>query len=183
MQVPLGISFSGGGNRSSEGSWSSQSHSGSLRGSWGWSSVTWHFPVQVALTLAVPVRPELHWRVAGPLWVLRGEWGISNGGGDKLVCSACTTVCPCFSPQDGERRYREASARKKIRLDRQVGAGRWEGTQGSGLSTGSPGLRASHFCSATLVLGVGWALCIHAASFHSGLTSSLYRQGHGRQRD
>lgn len=76
-----------------------------------------HCPVQAA-----PVRSELHFRAAGrvslgPL----GKGAGSNGGGGKLfVPPAPQSVS---SPQDGERRYREASARKKIRLDRKVGAG------------------------------------------------------------
>uniref|UniRef100_A0A8D1ZI69 Acyl-CoA thioesterase 11 n=1 Tax=Sus scrofa TaxID=9823 RepID=A0A8D1ZI69_PIG len=43
-------------------------------------------------------------------------------------------ILPWIRPQpgDGERRYREASARKKIRLDRQVEAEQWEGTRVQG---------------------------------------------------
>lgn len=76
----MGIPFYGGGSRYDEGRWCSQSHSGSLRGSWGWSSATGHCPGQAA-----PVRSELHFRAAGrvslgPL----GKGAGSNGGGGKL---------------------------------------------------------------------------------------------------
>ena len=96
-----------------------------VRGSWGWASVTGHCAVQAAL---VRLKSALGLQ-GGSSWAL---WGRRAGGnGDWTSWWSCphTTICLGSSPQDGERRYREASARKKIRLDRQVEARRWEGTR------------------------------------------------------
>lgn len=160
--------------RSSEGRWHSQSRRGSERKPGLELSVP-VFPVQVALTPAAPVRPE-YLRAAGPPWTLGPGWLDSARGGGHAGCPTRIIVCPCFSSQDGERRYREASARRKIRLDRRVGAGLWEGTLGPGLSTHSPGLRDLHFFDAAPVLGPGWALHLHVASFRSCLTGPLYSE-------
>lgn len=80
--------------------------------------------------------------------------GAGPGG-----CPAPTSICLGSSPQDGERRYREASARKKIRLDRQVEAcGWWDGTR-------------RQFCLSSLSAPCLWELaclwsCPSAGSLH-----------------
>ena len=73
----------------------------------------------------------------------------------RAGCVARIVVRPCVSPQDGERRYREASARKKIRLDRQVWVGWREGTRVQGHPPVPQALGDSHFFSAAPVLGTG----------------------------